>query len=617
MKVVSLEADKERLRSELTRKDRKMARMSELIRQLEAKNLTLTTELAAAQAENERVCTALSDALNGDCPTPEDVVKDLSSGLCLDDSEDDGDDNSIAPGASIACRHHDSTSHTLMSIAAHTAPPTKNPQIEGDARSCRSEASESESDDNTTQRGHTLQLPKINRSTCCHPNHTSRKSTEEKPQWLRILASKTDDLVSPEGPTNLPHTLRLSVTHMEVEPFMQQDVFMNSRIRLVPSGELICMAGSKTLDLSNHHLDLRSAHILSRALSINTAFETVNLSNNDLCDDSIRFLVRALAVNKRISKVDVSNNSFGPAGVAAFCELLSMQTSSLDCDDVATLQEPTKCGNGLQSLNLSNNQLGPQAAIAIASALKHNRRPVLCHLDLSTTNVGIEGSKALALMLMRNKSLEDLVLSGPRNNVGVAGCVAICAGLAQNDHLKRLWLARNNIANEGVMAFVQTVLANNTTIQELDISWDLVGDKAGRILLDEMTRCAQAGVLNLSRVNMYGNKFSLSFLNELKRETQGTTLSDIFVFDPSCQPLAEEKSADCIMQNWKTKGAQAERSSGQRKPNVLKSAEMVGRIVDRLRSGHNVEHIDRTTMRMPNDFKKQGVAMEKLIKKHQ
>ena len=75
----------------------------------------------------------------------------------------------------------------------------------------------------------------------------------------------------------------------------------------------------------------------------------------------------------------------------------------------------------LTTLDLINNNIGPEGAIAIAEALKVNA--VLTVLWLSDNNIGDDGAKAIAEALKVNPVLTKLYLWN--NNLGDAGEKAV------------------------------------------------------------------------------------------------------------------------------------------------------------------------------------------------
>ena len=100
--------------------------------------------------------------------------------------------------------------------------------------------------------------------------------------------------------------------------------------------------------------------------------------------------------------------------------------------------------NTLQELDLTDNNTGPEGAVALGRALEFNK--ILQRLYLRVNNIGPEGAVAIGRALEFNNTLQELDLS--YNNIGNDGAVAIIGGIARNNtntRLSQLSLQRNNI----------------------------------------------------------------------------------------------------------------------------------------------------------------------------
>ena len=81
----------------------------------------------------------------------------------------------------------------------------------------------------------------------------------------------------------------------------------------------------------------------------------------------------------------------------------------------------------LETLNLSNNNLGGDGAEAIGALLGDPRMRCLAHLSLRGAGIGPEGAGEVAFGLQRNETLKSLDVS--RNSIGKAGKAALGAAL--------------------------------------------------------------------------------------------------------------------------------------------------------------------------------------------
>ncbi len=136
---------------------------------------------------------------------------------------------------------------------------------------------------------------------------------------------------------------------------------------------------------------------------------------------------------------------------------LSLTKQKLTDADVLILCEALKKNTAVKTLNLWNNQIGDQGAIALA------QNKTLTTLQLGCNKISDAGAKALSL----NKSFTTLHLQ--TNQVGDLGAAA----LSQSTTLKALDLRKNKITDTGAQAFSQ-----NTTLSTLDLEHNQVGEAA-------------------------------------------------------------------------------------------------------------------------------------------
>ena len=98
----------------------------------------------------------------------------------------------------------------------------------------------------------------------------------------------------------------------------------------------------------------------------------------------------------------------------------------------------------LESINLGNNKIQKDGAIAIGKALSLNQ--TLKNLDLRLNSVGDEGCTAICLQACKNTLLESLNLSG--NCIGPKSASSICVLLRRNLKQFQSWdLSSNQLAN--------------------------------------------------------------------------------------------------------------------------------------------------------------------------
>ncbi|KAL0239724.1 hypothetical protein GEMRC1_009832 [Eukaryota sp. GEM-RC1] len=144
-------------------------------------------------------------------------------------------------------------------------------------------------------------------------------------------------------------------------------------------------------------------------------------------------------VRNEVSTINLYNNSIGPEGAIAIAEALKVNSS-------------------VSTINLHNNSIGPEGAIAIAEALKVNSS--LSRIDLDGNLIGNEGTIAIAEALKVNSSLSRIDLNN--NSIGNEGAIAIAEALKVNSSVSTINLGNNSIGNEGAIAIAEALKVNSS-----------------------------------------------------------------------------------------------------------------------------------------------------------
>jgi hypothetical protein len=144
---------------------------------------------------------------------------------------------------------------------------------------------------------------------------------------------------------------------------------------------------------------------------------------------------------------------------------------------VTALADGIKNMEALLELNLCSNQIHSNGLAALTKSLKQNQG--LTKLDISSnafTNKG--GGEALAELLLANSVLQELDISCStaqlemmsQAGLGTEFAVAVASGLAANKTLLKLNMSQNRCATKIAGAALQSALAVNTVLTELDVS---------------------------------------------------------------------------------------------------------------------------------------------------
>eukprot|EP01090_Pellita_catalonica_P001029 TRINITY_DN1075_c0_g3_i2.p1 TRINITY_DN1075_c0_g3~~TRINITY_DN1075_c0_g3_i2.p1 ORF type:complete len:543 (+),score=76.84 TRINITY_DN1075_c0_g3_i2:548-2176(+) len=215
-----------------------------------------------------------------------------------------------------------------------------------------------------------------------------------------------------------------------------------------------------------------------------TAKTVLETSRGDLCGkigdngNSIVGVALLLRSNVLFQTLNLANNNIGPNAAISVAKMLQDNTS-------------------LQILHLDNNNIGPEGASAIAQALQHNTS--LKALDLYNNNIGPNGASAIAQALQDNISIQALYLDN--NNIGSKGASAIARALRDNTFLHVLYLGYNNIGAEGASAIAQA-LQHNTSLKTLGLRDNNIGSKGASAVALHLRRNASLQILHLENNNI-------------------------------------------------------------------------------------------------------------------
>ncbi|CAJ1346416.1 unnamed protein product, partial [Effrenium voratum] len=147
------------------------------------------------------------------------------------------------------------------------------------------------------------------------------------------------------------------------------------------------------------------AHVIASLLMKNSGLTAVDVSANDISCRGVNFILTAMLVNCHVQSLD-----------------LSSKTASL------------------------RNRLAQQSAGVLEDLLTKNS--TLLHLNLASTNLGFGGAQGLARGLVGNHTLQSLDIS--QNDIGDRGGTCVAAAL-KDSGLLDLNLADNRIGDEGFL----------------------------------------------------------------------------------------------------------------------------------------------------------------------
>ena len=203
---------------------------------------------------------------------------------------------------------------------------------------------------------------------------------------------------------------------------------------------------------------ISGAKSLNSMLEKNCSLTELHACENSLGDSGAVILTEGLQKNSSLRKLDLRSNGIGMEGAISIAKML-------------------QANHTLVGLHLGMNDIGNVGAEALAQGLCTS---VLEKLDLSDNGIDAEGALALASMLRINKSLHELNLAF--NSIGDTGAASIAEVLEFNSTLKYLSLRRNYIGNKGAYAFARK-LPTMRGLKELVMIKNSIDDNGAEALL--------------------------------------------------------------------------------------------------------------------------------------
>ena len=216
-----------------------------------------------------------------------------------------------------------------------------------------------------------------------------------------------------------------------------------------------------------------------------------------LTDEHAKGLAQVLRGNPTLSSLSLARHAIGAEGARVLGRSLM-----------------GKYNSRLTRLDLSSNELGEGAAVALGVALQDN--VALTELSLNACGLGDADCTALAKGLLVNTVLASLALGG--NKVRPDGCTALAGALRKNATLRSLHLEKNWVGNQGATALAEA-LKVNAGLTLLDISENQIhepGMKEIGLALKDMT-------VGIMRSKLETLKLDPGYLELVQEVTEGRT----------------------------------------------------------------------------------------------
>ncbi|KAG0249795.1 hypothetical protein BG011_008926 [Mortierella polycephala] len=221
-----------------------------------------------------------------------------------------------------------------------------------------------------------------------------------------------------------------------------------------------------TLSLARSGVNDKTVKYLARVIVKNETLKTLDLSGNHITALGAEFLAEAMVVNRGVTRLCIQSNNIKKAGAPYLAKILSKNRV-------------------IRHMNIGSNGLGADGVVLIAEAVRFNR--TLTSLSLDMNEMGYRGAAAIATALVSNRHITHLYLA--HNNIGDKGLADICESLKRNKYLVCLDLELNHIGmGQSVIGLTALgeILKTNTTLCELNLSYNLFATEAVRALAEGM-----------------------------------------------------------------------------------------------------------------------------------
>jgi Ran GTPase-activating protein (RanGAP) involved in mRNA processing and transport len=226
-------------------------------------------------------------------------------------------------------------------------------------------------------------------------------------------------------------------------------------------------------DLAN---DRSLARIRNEIAALNEGEVYLSFTGKNIGDKEVR-LIAALLMKKGqgLESLYLNENNIGPEGAAYISELLKdhptiteldLEQNCLGADGVAYIGEMLAKNKTLLKLDLTNNKIGDWGAQSLGQGLITNSSLEKLEVDDNgISDAGVEG----LMKFHENDTSQLTIMVLSSNAIGPRGTKAIAKGLATNPQLRDLYLSNNKIDDEAAKVLANALAENNTNLLHLDI----------------------------------------------------------------------------------------------------------------------------------------------------
>ena len=387
-------------------------------------------------------------------------------------------------------------------------------------------------------------------------------STENKILIHTIFSPSTDNVCQSET------TLNDNSRCVNVNILYDDDV---SHRKL--SSRIVCNLNFEqrtAIKLSGNGINDNAAHVLAFGLCNNTTVEELNILDSYIADEGAVAIIDRVKYNKTLKKLDLSHNKISINGMKDISDIFENQVFGLSLEYVDLSKNSTSwnarnslspwgpycaiirhcCGNSL-------TLCGDKGMEEYIKEITHSLQANTTLQSLSLFCIGKIGLNSIETILMNNVTLKEVNLSWEKikDRKSIKNKILLCRAFSPNktavDGINRVVdinilynhdvmqsffsssdvyiqnfesthiinLSRGKITTNGlhVLAFG---LYTNTTIEQMNISYNKIKDEGAIAIIDCLKRCEALKKLDLSN-----NKISNNGINEISENIKNKQIT--------------------------------------------------------------------------------------------
>lgn len=258
------------------------------------------------------------------------------------------------------------------------------------------------------------------------------------------------------------------------------------------------------LDLSNNAMGEKGVRAFGSLLRSQKNLEELYLMNDGISEEAARAVRELIPSTDKLRILQFHNNMTGDEGAVAISEIVKgspaledfrCSSTRVGSEGGVALAEAIGTCTRLKKLDLRDNMFGVEAGIALSKSI--SSFPGLTEIYLSYLNLEDEGAEALANALKDSApSLEVLEIAG--NDITAKGAASIAACVATKQFLSKLYLAENELKDDGVILIGNALQDGHGQLSEVDFSTNSIRRAGARFVAQILVQKPGFKLLNIN-----------------------------------------------------------------------------------------------------------------------